>query len=100
MNMPGFHFWAALCLVMSLAATGQPSTPFTRVANTTLRMPASPPVFGFTTEKAFGNLSIISPVAIATPPGETNRLFVIEKAGRVIVITNLANPTRTVFMDI
>ena len=98
--MPGFHFWAALCLVMSLAATGQPSTPFTRVANTTLRMPASPPVFGFTTEKAFGNLSIISPVAIATPPGETNRLFVIEKAGRVIVITNLANPTRTVFMDI
>src|SRR5262249_40631018 len=32
--------------------------------------------------------------------GETNRLFVIEKPGRIAVITNLTEPTRTVFLDI
>ena len=32
---------------------------------------------------------------ISTPPGETNRVFILEKHGRVIVITNLAAPTRT-----
>ncbi|MEO8428304.1 MAG: PQQ-dependent sugar dehydrogenase [Verrucomicrobiota bacterium] len=68
--------------------------------NTTLRMPESPPAFGFRTENAFGSLDFSDPVALVTPPGETNRLFVVEQAGRISVITNLANPTRTVFMDI
>jgi uncharacterized repeat protein (TIGR03806 family) len=39
-------------------------------------------------------------VAIVTPPGETNRIFVVEQAGRIAVIANLAAPTRTVFLDI
>src|SRR4030095_16097780 len=39
-------------------------------------------------------------VCIVAPPGETNRMFIVEQIGRVVVITNLANPTRTVFMDI
>ena len=30
----------------------------------------------------------------------SNRLFIVEQPGRIIVITNLASPTRTVFMDI
>lgn len=65
---------------------------------------------GFTTEaqttwsyistNAFPNLVFSNPVCITSPPGETNRLFIIEKHGRIIVITNLANPTRTIFMDI
>src|SRR5436309_6336658 len=33
-------------------------------------------------------------------PGETNRLFVVEKHGRIVVITNLTSPTRTLFMDL
>ena len=42
-----------------------------------------------------------SPIPLASPrhPGETNRLFIVEKNGRIIVITNLAAPTRTVFLD-
>lgn len=44
--------------------------------------------------------SFSSPVCITSPPGETNRLFVIEQNGQIIVVTNLATPTRTVFMDI
>lgn len=49
---------------------------------------------------AFGALSFSGPMAIVTPPGETNRVFVVEQAGRIAVITNLANPTRSVFMNI
>jgi glucose/arabinose dehydrogenase len=49
---------------------------------------------------AFPSLVFSNPVCITSPPGETNRLFIVEKHGRIIVITNLMNPTRTVFMDI
>src|SRR5439155_12226305 len=31
---------------------------------------------------------------------ETNRLFIVEKKGRIVVVTNLAAPTRTIFIDI
>lgn len=71
----------------------------TRVANNTLRMPAEPPVYGIVTAAAFP-LSFTQPVAITSPDGETNRLFIVEKPGRIVVITNLANPTRSVFLDI
>ena len=67
----------------------------------TLQMPAEAPTFGFTFVNAFPGLTGLSgPIAFATPIGETNRLFVLERAGRVVVITNLAAPTRTVVMDI
>jgi glucose/arabinose dehydrogenase len=49
---------------------------------------------------AFPSLVFSNPTCITSPPGETNRLFILEKHGRIIVITNLAAPTRTVFMDI
>jgi hypothetical protein len=71
-----------------------------RVANTTLQMPANPPVFNYTSTNAFGTMTFTNPVAIVSPPGETNRLFILEKRGRIIAITNLAAPTRTIFMDI
>src|SRR5688572_950891 len=66
----------------------------------TLRMPQEPPSFGYRTTNAFGNLAFTDPVAIVTPPGETNRIFVVEQPGRIAVITNLGSPTRTVFLDI
>jgi uncharacterized repeat protein (TIGR03806 family) len=70
-----------------------------RVANTTLQMPATPPSYGYTTTNAFG-LSFQDPLAIVQQPGQTNRLYIVEQAGRVVVITNLIAPTRTVFLDI
>jgi uncharacterized repeat protein (TIGR03806 family) len=48
----------------------------------------------------FGNLSLNHPLDIRSAPGETNRLFIVEETGCIIVITNLANPTRTVFLDL
>lgn len=73
----------------------------TREANTTLRLPDSPPVFGYHMVNMFPGITLNGgPLAIKSPPGETNRLFIVEKLGRIIVITNLANPNRTVFLDI
>ncbi len=66
----------------------------------TLRMPAQPPTYGYTLTPAFPGTTFTAPIAVATPVGETNRLFVLERAGRVTAITNLAAPNRTVVMDI
>ena len=53
----------------------------------------------YATEVAF-NLKFEQPIAIVAPPGETNRLFIIEKPGRIIVIPDLAHPTRRTFLDL
>ena len=53
----------------------------------------------YTTEVAF-KLDFDEPVAMVTPPGETNRLFVVEKTGRIIVIPDLGQPSRRTFLDL
>ena len=53
----------------------------------------------YTTTAAF-NLKFDQPVAVVAAPGETNRLFVLEKPGRIIVISDLAHPTRKTFLDL
>ena len=94
----------ALCPValalMSGPCWSQPFGLSNRVANTTLRMPPNPPVPGYATTNAFPGLSFTNPIVITTPPGETNRLFVAQQNGVIILVTNLAAPTLTVFMDI
>lgn len=75
--------------------------PVTRVPNTTLSaLPPTPPTFGYTLSNAFPGVTLTQPVCLASPPNETNRLFILEKTGNIVVITNLANPTRTVFMSL
>jgi uncharacterized repeat protein (TIGR03806 family) len=91
-----------LCVFLSLIGPvlAQPFGLTNRVGNTTLKLPPSPPVFGYTTVNAFGILSFTDPMSVKSPPGETNRLFVVEQNGIISVITNLAAPTRTVFLNI
>ena len=72
----------------------------TREANRTLHFPSKPPSGGYVTVDAFPGLQFNAPVCMATPPGETNRLFVLEKGGKILVITNLAKPTISVFLDL
>src|SRR6185369_12324301 len=86
---------SALGLFSSLITPN--AAPLQRVANTTLAMPPAPPTYGYTVTNAFGALNFFDPVCIASPPGETNRLFVVERGGTIAVITNLAAPTRSVF---
>src|SRR5215469_4990324 len=62
--------------------------------------PAHAVSWGYVPTNAFPALVFSNPMCIASAPGETNRLFIVEKHGRIVVITNLMVPTRTIFMDI
>lgn len=99
--MLGMSFRPVIIVLMfGLFLKAQAAGPLNRVANTTLsNMPPAPPVLGYTHTNAFPGLSLANPVCIASPPNETNRLFILEKIGTIIVITNLAAPTRSVFLD-
>ena len=92
--------WIASGFSLFASDAGQTAA---RQPNTTLRMPvesaASRPDL-FRTVEAWNGLVFDKPVAISSPPGDSNRLFVVERPGRVRVITNLANPVPEVFLDI
>ncbi len=94
-----------LVVVCSLLALGCSTIlangPLERVPNHTLtNLPAQPPQFGYSVTNAFPGLPLTQPVGMASPPGETNRLFLLEKGGNIVVLTNLASPNRTVFMTL
>jgi glucose/arabinose dehydrogenase len=70
--------------------------------NNTLNLPADlPSATGYSTENALGTLTFNAPIAIAIPPGETNRLFVVERGGTIQVVNNLnTTPTKQLFLDL
>ena len=102
--------WLMACFIaagFSLATiSAQTLVLLERKANVTLKIPENPPQPRFIGLRAFGSVRtdpayrFTDPVVITSPPGETNRLFVVEQRGRIQVITNLVSPTRTLFMDI
>ena len=47
----------------------------------------------YSIENAFPNLSFTDPVGIYHSPDNTNRLFVVEQPGKIMVFTNNANTT-------
>ena len=73
-----------------------------RIAPTGLNVPSSPPPTNYVIVDAFGSLTFASPVCLATPPGETGRLFVCQKGGllRVIPSVTAATPAATTFLDL
>jgi uncharacterized repeat protein (TIGR03806 family) len=92
-------FLAALVLI---TLRPEAAAQLTRVANTTLAMPQTPQTFGYRTENAFNTLTFDQPVAIVTPPGETARIFVVEKTARIQLVTNLdaTTPTKQLWFDL
>jgi uncharacterized repeat protein (TIGR03806 family) len=64
------------------------------------RMPANPPPQQLTAINAFPSIGFSEPLDLATPPGETNRLFVVEKGGDIEVISNLAAPAAQTFLNL
>lgn len=62
---------------------------------------AKPPPPPFVLEDAFPGLSFNQPLGIVTAPGDKTRLFVLEKPGRISVITGLdgGKPEQKVFAD-
>ncbi|MDX2108910.1 MAG: PQQ-dependent sugar dehydrogenase [Verrucomicrobiota bacterium] len=74
----------------------------TRVANTTLNLPADlPSPTGYALENALGSLTFNTPIAMASVPGEKDRLFVVERGGTIRVVSNLqTTPSKQLFFDL
>lgn len=73
-----------------------------RLANANLNVPAGPPVTAYQIVDAFGSLAFNQPVCLATPPTESQRLFVCEKGGllRVIRSVTATAPTAATFLNL
>lgn len=101
MSRRRFNFVVQGAGLLCLASLGPAQSPF-RVAATSLRVPASAPATAYSTVRAFPSLSFTQPVALVSPPGDTRRLFIVEKGGRIWVIPDVtaSTPTRTLFLDL
>ena len=73
-----------------------------RLAAPTLTMPAAPPTVGYQIVNAFPGLTFEDALAIHTPPGVTNQIFVVERRGRISYVPdiNATTPARLVFLDV
>ncbi len=67
-----------------------------------LSLPAElPSATGYKTVDAFPGLIFRAPLALATPPGEKDRLFVVERYGGISLIDHLSTkPEKRVFLNI
>jgi glucose/arabinose dehydrogenase len=64
-------------------------------------LPAQDKSLTYRTENAFGDLVFNQPIGLAQAPGERDRLFVLEKGGRVIAVNQLGSrPSKEVFLDL
>ena len=72
----------------------------TRKAVIGLHLPAHPEPDPYTPEVALDYMPAYSVVGIVSPPGETNRLFLLNQYGLIMVVTNLAKPVSNLFLDI
>lgn len=104
------YFWSSArgsnlplgcCLLGILVlGSGWGSAQLTRVANTTLNLPAELPVATtFTTENALGGLTFTAPIDVASIPTVTNRLFVVER-NTGIQMVNLDTMAKSTFMNL
>src|SRR3954470_688775 len=89
-------------LLFSILGLSSSFAQLTRVPNTTLHFPSDPPVAStnFVLNELFPGLQFNKPVAVVAPPGETNRLFIVERVGRILLIGDLSNPNPKLFLDI
>jgi len=91
----------ALLAVICTTASSQ-----TRVDNSTVDFPQDPPPVTYSVPNAFPGISFSRPLALRTPPGETERLFVCEKGsgasvgGDIRVIPDVRNPVNEQFLDL
>jgi glucose/arabinose dehydrogenase/mono/diheme cytochrome c family protein len=99
-TMKRLALWGGI-LCVSFLTILDANAELARVPNTTLNMPQRPATRGYTVQQQFGR-AFTAPVALATPPGETNRLFIVEQNGRISLVTNItaATPTVLTFLDI
>ena len=56
-------------------------------------VPPPLPALAYAMEEVLGGLTFSMPVAVVSPPGETDRLFVVEKTGCIQAVTQLGQAT-------
>jgi uncharacterized repeat protein (TIGR03806 family) len=79
----GLILWSGISLTFyAPLVSGQ------RTINSTLTLPTTIPAGDYELEIAWSQFN--GPIALANPRGETNKLFVAERGGRIRVITDLA----------
>jgi uncharacterized repeat protein (TIGR03806 family) len=73
-----------------------------KIPNAALNVPATPPATAYSLPNALGTLTFSQPLSLATPPGETQRLFVVEKTGIIKVVNDVSatSPTSGTFLDL
>jgi uncharacterized repeat protein (TIGR03806 family) len=73
-----------------------------RIPSPTLNVPGTPPATAIQLVNALPGLSFSQPLALASPPGDTKRLFICEKTGIVKVVPDvtLATPTQASFLNL
>ncbi|MEK7953149.1 PQQ-dependent sugar dehydrogenase [Luteolibacter soli] len=73
-----------------------------RLPNTTLQMPASPPAVDFAVVDAFPGVSFTYPSSMESPQGDTKRLFVAERGGKIYVIPDVtaSSPQKLLYLDL
>jgi uncharacterized repeat protein (TIGR03806 family) len=73
-----------------------------RIPTVGLNVPLVPPATAFQVRPAFPGLQFSQGVAMASPPGDTHRLFVAERPGRIQLIPDVtaASPSQETFLDL
>lgn len=89
------RFW----IVVSIAAFISQAGVLQRLPNTSISVPPVPPVYGYEFQTV-PLTPFTAPVAIASAPGETKRIFVVLQGGKIMVTTNFGVSGSTVFLDI
>ena len=86
----------------SWAGTVWADLPLARPVPSLLPFPntAPEPDSAYSVQDAFPGLRFNEVVAMATPPGETNRLFVVERDGLIKVLPDLDSPSAEPFLDL
>ncbi len=73
-----------------------------RIDNPAIAMPASPPPTFYQTVDAIPGVSFSEPVAIATQPGDTRRVYVCERMAKIQLVPDItaAAPAKQLFLDL
>ncbi|WP_367872432.1 PQQ-dependent sugar dehydrogenase [Luteolibacter sp. Populi] len=92
---------AALLLPSLLGAALADPLPL-RQANPALNVPAAPPATSLQLVNAFAGLTFSEAVCIASPPGDSKRLFVCERTGKIWLIPDVTatSLSKVLFMDL
>ena len=87
---------------LALMLCGLPAAAQTPTVKKPQPVPPPLPPTAYALEDAFGGLTFSQPLAIVSAPGDTHRLFVVEKTGCIQEVSHLDQPmpAKQVFLDL